>query len=209
MQKRHKLSVENNSNDKISTLFTPKNVGVPKRKKKKIGGKARQKQIELALEMEYVQKLSKINPKDLAVIHRPDVYPKDRKKDRRFNQGVTIAKDELRLLSFLVEMLKPRYRNKIFLSDEFNRFLKKYLDISDETSIELTQDEKNQSLIIAIQMLGNSLALIKKNMPPEFQNSLNNLGLPFANFIDAISLYAQDKDKSVPKISISKLFKLK
>jgi len=46
-------------------------------------------------------------------------------------------------------------------------------------------------------------------MPPEFQNSLNNLGLPFANFIDAISLYAQDKDKSVPKISISKLFKLK
>ena len=54
-----------------------------------------------------------------------------------------------------------------------------------------------------------ALALIKKNMPPEFQNSLNNLGLPFANFIDAISLYAQDKDKSVPKISISKLFKLK
>ena len=39
------------------------------------------------------------------------------------NQGVTIAKDELRLLSFLVEMLKPRYRNKIFLSDELNDIL--------------------------------------------------------------------------------------
>ena len=212
MVKRHeddgnKHKVENQIQD-YETFSTPKIVAEPKteqeRKLKKLS--INQRETEDALKTRYLDPIQKLLPRDLAMFNRPDYYPDDQKKDRRYNRGVQRAKNDLDLLSFLLEMLKPRYRQQILLSDEFNEVLKKYLGISKETSIELTQQEKDQALVVAIQLLGNSLYVIKKNMPIEFHESLNNLGLPFANLVDSISIYARSRDKTIPKIRISENF---
>jgi len=194
--------------DNFQTFSTPKIVVEPTSKegKKLKRFKILRGEEEFALAENYLDNIQKILPRDLGVIHRTDFYPDDRKKERRYKKGVQRAKNDLKLLSFLIEELKPRYRNQILLSDEFNRVLKKYLGISSESSTKLSQKEKDQALVIAIQMLGNSLDLIKKNMPIEFQQSLNNLALPFANLIDSISLYARSRDRTIPKVLISKNF---
>ena len=208
MSKRQRASGKKDDSKDFSTFSTPKIVAEPKtekeRKLKKL--KINQREMEDSLQTRYLDPIQELLPRDLAVFNRPDFYPEDHKKDRRYNRGVQRAKNDLDLLSFLLEMLKPRYRNQILLSDEFDRVLKKYLGVSQETSTELTQQEKDQALVIAIQMLGNSLGVIKKNMPIEFRESLNNLGLPFANLVDSISIYARSRDKTIPKIRISENF---
>ncbi len=208
MAKRHRASGKKEESKDFSTFSTPKIVAEPKtEKEKKLKRlKINQRETEDSLKTRYLDPIQELLPRDLAVFNRPDYYPDDHKKDRRYNRGIQRAKNDLDLLSFLLEMLKPRYRQQILLSDEFNRVLKKYLGISKETSIELTQQEKDQALVVAIQMLGNSLDVIKKNMPIEFHESLNNLGLPFANLIDSISIYARSRDKTIPKIRISENF---
>ena len=102
--------------------------------------------------------------------------------------------------------LKPHYRQKILSSDEFNRFFEMCIGASYYISTTLTQQEKDRTLVAAIQLLGYSLYVIKRNMPREFHKSLNALGLPFATLIDSISIYARDRDRKVPQVRISEYF---
>ena len=207
--KRHRASGKKEESKDFPTFSTPKIVAEPKTEKEKELKKLeiKQRETEDALKNRYLDPIQKLVAKDLAMFNRPDFYPDDLKKERRYNKGVQRAKNDLDLLSFLLEMLRPRYRHKILLSEELDKVLKKILDISIETSRELSQAEKDQALIIAIQMLGNSLAVIKKTMPKEFNQSLDDLGLPFARLVDSISMYAKSRDKQIPKILISKQFK--
>jgi len=208
VSKRQENSEKNDESKDFSTFSTPEMVAEPSNEKdledKELN--INQRETQDALKTRYLDPMKKWIPRDLAVIRRPDYFPDDKKKDRRYNRCVRRAKNDLDLLSFLLEALKPRYRKQILLSDEFNHVLKKYLGISDETSKELSQQEKDQALIVAIQMLGSSLAVIKKNMPEDFHQSLNDLGLPFANLVDSISSYASSRDKYIPRIRISEQF---
>jgi len=208
MTKRQSLKEKKENSEDFPTFSTPKSVAKPRDKREMNFEKIKvlRTENEQALKTKYLDELQKLLPRDLGVIQHPKYYPDDRKKERRYKRAVQRAKNYLEFLSYLIELLKPRYRNQILLSDEFDRVLKKYLGVSKETSIELTQQEKDQALVVAIQMLGNSLDVIKKNMPMEFHQSLNNLGLPFANLIDSISIYARSRDKTIPKIRISENF---
>jgi len=144
------------------------------------------------------QKLSK---HDLGVINRPEHYPIS-KKDHSYNNGVQRAKDDLHLLSFLLTNLKPRYRQQITASSEFDNIIKKYLGI-DEFSENLTRAEKEVTLSIASQMLVNSLTTIKRTMPPEFSEVLNQIGKPYFDMIKAISDFSRANNiKTIPPINI-------
>jgi len=203
----NKHKVENQTQD-YETFSTPKTVAEPKTKRGRKLKKLRinREKTESELEAAYLDHIQKLLPRDLAVIARPDYYHSAPKKHRRYNRGVQRAKNDLDLLSFLLESLQPHYRQKILLSNEFNRFFKTYLGIVENTSIRLTQQQKDQALVAAIQLLGNSLYVIKKNMPIEFHESLNDLGLPFARLVDSISIYARGRDKKFPEVRISENF---
>jgi len=175
-----------------STFSTPNIVAEPKTEKAK-NAKIRQvnkEKNEIFLESKYLDSIQKLSSVDLGIIHNAnnnvDYYPENKKKDRQYNRGVQRAKDDIRLLNFLVMNLKPRYRHQIFSSGEFVNLIQKYLGI-DYFNDNFTREEKDQVLALASQMLINSLAVIKSNMSPEFYGILTQIGKDYFGLIEAIS----------------------
>ena len=119
MDKRQKDTEQNNESKEFPTFSAPKIVAEPKTEKEKKEKKmlVNQEKTEIALEKRYLDNQKKLLPRDLATIHRPDFYRNDKKKERRYNNCVIRAKQDLDLLSFLLEMLRPRYRHQILLSE--------------------------------------------------------------------------------------------
>ena len=185
------------------TYSVPKVVAKPKSKKAQ-----KQEDIEINrgnnendLYNTYVHDIKKLSKLDLGVINRPEYYP-NAKKDRSYNYGVQRAKDDLQLLSFLLSNLKPHYKQQIISSSQFDNIIKKYLGI-DEFSENLTRAEKEVTLSIASQMLVNSLTTIKRTMPPEFSEVLNQIGKPYFDMIKAISDFSRANNiKTIPPINI-------
>lgn len=204
--KRHSSNTNSNGSEDSSTFSTPKIVEKTPEEIEQTKLHIEQEETEYSLENQYLTRKESLTARDLAVINRPDLYPKDMKKDRRYNRGVTRSKQDLELLSFLIEVLKPYYRNQIFLSKEFDNVLKKFLGISKESGTTLTDKEKNQALAIALKFLGDSMTMIKNLAPKEFQDSLNTSALPFIKQLDALYASTKLRDKSLPKIVISKYF---
>ena len=187
-----------------STFSTPNIVAEPKTEK---GKKAKIRQVnreknEIDLEVTYLHNIQKLISTDLGIINNADYYPENNKKDRHYNRGIQRAKDDLQLLNFLIANLKPHYKSKIFLSNEFQSMIQSYLGISDFND-KITREEKDQVLILASQMLINSLAVIKKNTPPEFNEILTQSGKPFFDLIEAITKFSKVHDiKKIPDIHI-------
>ena len=142
---------------------------------------------------------------DLAIIQKSSNFPKKTKKDRHYNNGVKHAKQDLKLLRFFLYHLKPKYRMKILNSVEFNNFLEVILDVQIDVKLE-TKEERDRGLIIALQMYEYSRFVIKRNMPKEFQNVLEEASRPFWRMIKAIDAYQKrEKIKDSPNIQITYL----
>ena len=208
MKKRQQNKKNKNKNNKSitddSTFSTPEIVAEPKTKKAK---KAKIKQVnreknEIDLEVTYLNKIQKLSSTDLGIINNADYYPENNKKDRHYNRGIQRAKDDIRLLNFLTANLKPYYKSKIFLSNEFQSMIQSYLGIS-YFNDKITREEKDQALTLASQMLINSLTVIKSNMPPAFDEILKQSGKPFFDLIEAIAKSSKVHDiKKIPDIHI-------
>ena len=137
---------------------------------------------------------------DLAVTQKPAIFRKNHKKDRQFNKCVVHAKDDFNELRFFFNHLKPMYRMRIHNSNEFNNFLEKILDLHGSFHPQ-SKEEQVRSLKIALQMLEYTRDVIKKNMPKEFQEVLDESSKPFWRTIKAISAYQKrEKIKDSPDI---------
>jgi len=149
----------------------------------------------------WIHVIKKLSKHDLGVINRPEDYPIS-KKDYSYNSGVQRAKDDLKLLDFLLSNLKPRYKHQITTSSEFNNIIQKYLGIS-AFGEDHTREEKDVIVSLASQMLINALSVIKKNMPPEFSEVLYQVGKPYFDMIEAISNFSRTSNlKNIPKITL-------
>ncbi len=141
-----------------------------------------------------------VSPLDLAIIQKPSNFPKNKKKDRHYNNGVNHAKQDLKQLTFFFNHLKPMYRLRILNSNEFNSFIGKILYAQGSFHLQ-TREEQTRSLKIALQMLEYARVVIKENMPEEFQTVLEESSKPFRNMIKAISTYQKrEKINDSPEI---------
>jgi len=217
MVNRHK-SKENKAKSKKSsksnkTYSMPKTVAKPKLTKQEKEEKQRaleekQKALEINRENNendihntWVHNIQKLSKHDLGVINRPEDYP-SAKKDRSYNNGVQRAKDDLKLLDYLLVNLKPHYKQQITSSSEFKNIIKMYLGIS-AFGDTYTREEKDVILQTASQLLIYSLAVIKRNMPHQFSEVLFSVGKPYYDLIEAISNFSRSNNiKSVPKIDL-------
>jgi len=211
MIKRQKILKNTSKNEKTlndnKTFTVPKIVDEPKtkeEKKRKILAINRENN-ETNLESTWLDPIQKLSPTDLGIINDSksnNYYPENKKKDRHYNRGVNRAITDLKLLIFLISNLKPHYKNQIFSSPEFVSLIQKYLSI-DDYSNKLTKEENDQALAIASQMLINSLTVIKKLMPPQFDKLLKQNGKPYFDTIQAISDFARENNiKKIPQIHI-------
>jgi len=137
---------------------------------------------------------------DLAVTKKPSIFRKNRKKDRQYTHCVDSAKDDLKILRFYFNHLKPLYRLRILNSKEFTDFIDKVLFAQGSFHLK-TREEQIRSLKIALQMLDYAKNVIKANMPEEFQEVLDESSKPFWRTIKAISAYQKrEKIKDSPEI---------
>ena len=143
----------------------------------------------------YVSKL------DLAIIQNPDFFPENLKKDRAYNNGVEHAKQDLKMLTYFLRYLQPRYRMKILLSQEFNNVLQDILAVSRTTWHKYTIEERNKALLLAFQLIEFSRHVIQDQMPKEFHEVLVESSKPFVQLVKAISDYGRkDNLKDIPRL---------
>jgi len=139
---------------------------------------------------------------DLAVTKKPSIFRKNHKKDRQYTHCVDSAKDDLKILRFYFNHLKPLYRLRILNSKEFTDFIDKVLFAQGSFHLQ-TREEQTRSLKIALQMWEYARAVIKQNMPEEFQTVLEEASRPFWQMIKAINTYQKrEKIKDSPNIQI-------
>ncbi len=144
---------------------------------------------------------------EMAIIREPEIFPKT-----NFQRTCRIARDSskeaIRELDFICEHLPKRYKHQILRSDPFNQFLSNIFDI-DRVGLSRQNEDRDLALNLATQMMLNSLDVIIKSMPAEFQKPLTDSILPFVNLLNALSTYADRKDiEDIPKIRIpDKLFR--
>jgi len=126
----------------------------------------RQKDLMEHLESTFLVRKN-VSKLDLAIINNSSLFPKNKKKDRHYNNGVDHTKIDLKLLNFMLNHLKPHYRMKLLSSKEFQNVMTNLLDIDEMKFHKLTREEKERSLAIAVQMLSYCLNVISKTMPKE------------------------------------------
>ncbi len=197
MPKKQKDTKPNETYSVPNILATPKN----KDEKEQQVMLVNREKNEIDSKITWLDPIQNLSSRDLGTISRPELYPGS-KVDWNFNRGVKRAKNDLRLLDFLLKNLRPYYRKQIISSNEFDNIIKEYLNI-DAFDIKLTREEREKTLAIAAQMLINSLTIIQSNMPPEFSEVLKQTGKPYFSMIEAITNYAKtNNDKSIPSINI-------
>ena len=144
---------------------------------------------------------------EMAIIREPEIFPKT-----NFQRTCRIARDSskeaIRELDFICEHLPKRYKHQILRSDIFNQFLSNIFDI-DKVGLSRQNEDRDLALNLATQMMLNSLDVMIKSMPVEFQKPLTDSILPFVNLLNALSTFSDRKDiEDIPKIRIpDKLFR--
>ena len=139
-----------------------------------------------------------VSKRDLGIIITPKYYPKNKKKDRNYNNGVDHSIEDLKQLSFMMIHLKPLYRNKILASDQFQSFMQLVMDIGVGKFQQYTKEEKDQSLAFTVQMLAYCFKVISLNMPEEFQKPLLNHIKPLNDLIKAIYSHMAKNNETLP-----------
>ena len=158
----------------------------------------KQKLAQEYLEATYLVRKN-VGVRDLAYVHKPSIYPKESQPSRRNNNCVDHALKDLELLHFFLLHMKPRYRSKILTSDQFNTIIQDTLDIGISKFNDLTQQEKEQYLALAIQMFNYSLKTLLTNLPSEFAKPLVNQARPLNDLMESIYSYMKkSNDKEIP-----------
>ncbi len=144
---------------------------------------------------------------EMAIIREPEIFPKTNFQ-RTCRTARDSSKEAIRELDFICEHLPKRYKHQILRSDPFNQFLSNIFDI-DRVGLSRQNEDRDLALNLATQMMLNSLDVMIKSMPAEFQKPLTDSILPFVNLLNALSTYADRKDiEDIPKIRIpDKLFR--
>ena len=158
----------------------------------------KQQDIEELMESTYLIR-RKVSKRDLGVIKKPKLYPKNNKKDRNYNKGVEVSIDDLKQLSFMLQNLKPLYRNKILLDDSFKNVMQDIMGINENDN--LTKQEIDQSIAITVQLLAFCLKSLSKNMPNEFEAPLLEHIRPLNNLIKAIYAHSAKNNLKTPAFS--------
>ena len=192
---RHIKAQKISKSKKTSTKSKRKSVDTNKKQKVKVTKKIKVKReaVGTDLQSNYLDKITKVYPHDLAIINQPDFFPDNRKKDRHYNRAVDRALDDLKLLHFFLENLSQTYRKKILQSDQITSLVEKYLGITEYTSVNLTKEERMERLARANQLLIYSLTIFKRTLPKEFNESLKQIGKPYFTLLKSISDYTNKK----------------
>jgi len=157
----------------------------------------KQSEIEERMEATYIVR-KKVSKRDLGIIIIPKYYPKNKKKDRNYNNGVDHSIHDLNQLSFMLTHLKPHYRNKILHSDQFKNVMEQVMDIGVGKFHQYTKEEKDQSLAFTVQMLSFCFKVISLNMAEEFQKPLLNHIRPLNDLIKAIYAHMAKNNETLP-----------
>lgn len=158
------------------------------------------KQMDLMeyLESTYIIRKS-VSKQDLAIINKSELFPHS-KVDRSYNNGVTHAKNDLKLLQFFLIHLKPKYRFQIIQSDEFQNVIQSVLDVSENRFHNLSKEEKDYALTFSIQLLTYSLNVIVKTLPRPFVKPLKESAMPLNNLLEAIYNFSRENNiKDIPQ----------
>ncbi len=139
-----------------------------------------------------------VSKRDLGIIITPKYYPKNKKKDRNYNNGVDHSIEDLKQLNFMLTHLKPHYRNKIIHSDSFQNVMQQVMDIGVGKFHQYTKEEKDQSLAFTVQMLAYCFKVISLNMSEEFQKPLLNHIRPLKDLIKAIYAHMAKNNATLP-----------
>jgi hypothetical protein len=156
-----------------------------------------QKILEEQLESTYLVRRN-VAKRDLAFVNNSSIYPNESKPDRRNNDCVDHAKNDLKLLQFFLVNMKPRYRQKITQSDEFHNVIKQSMDIGVGNFKNFTQEEKDNSLAYTVQVMGYCLEVMSKNMPSEFVKPLKNQIEPLNDLLQSIYSYMAKNNDTLP-----------
>jgi len=139
-----------------------------------------------------------VSKRDLGNIITPQYYPKNKKRDRNYNNGVIHSIEDLKQLSFMLTHLKPLYRNKILESDQFKNVMDQVMDIGVSKFHGMTKQEEDHSLAFTVQMLANCFKVISLNMPKEFQKPLLNHIRPLNDLLKAIYSHMAKNNETLP-----------
>ena len=157
----------------------------------------KQSEIEEHMYATYIVR-KKVSKRDLGIINTPKYYPKNKKKDRHYNNGVDHSLHDLKQLSFMLINLKPLYRNKILQSDQFKNVMENVMDIGVSKWHQYTKEEKDHSLAFTVQMLAFCFKVISLNMSEEFQKPLLNHIRPLNDLIKAIYSHMAKNNETLP-----------
>ena len=198
--KKKKTSKENVIYSMPEVIAKPKLTEEEKEEKQRVL-KVNRENNENDLFNTWIHRIKNLSKHDLGVINRPEDYPIS-KKDYSYNGGVQRAKDDLKLLDFLLSNLRSKYKNQIIGSSEFENIIKKYMGI-DDFSGEPSEDEEKIMVLLASKMLFNSITAIQKYMPHQFNEVLRATGKPYFTMIKAINDFGKDNNlKSISPIQI-------
>ena len=140
-----------------------------------------------------------VGKRDLAYVNNPEIFPNESKPDRRNKNCVDHAIKDLELLHFFMVQMKPKYRNKILTSDQFNAVIQDVLGVGVSQFHDLTQQEKEQQLAIAIQLFNYTIKALLNNLPKEFAKPLMNQVEPLNDLMESIYSYMKkSNDKDIP-----------
>jgi hypothetical protein len=156
----------------------------------------KQEDIEELMNSTYLVR-NKVSKRDLGIITNPKLYPKNKKKDRNYNKGVETSIGDLKQLSFMLQNLKPHFRNKILQDDSFKNVMIDVMGIGLGKN-EMTQQEKDQSISITVQLLSFCLKVLSKNMPNEFEKPLLHHINPLNDLIKAIYAHSAKNNVTIP-----------
>ena len=130
---------------------------------------------------------------------------KDTRLNKELEKKAVQAFDEL---NFLLNRLPQYYRFKILSSDKCKKLFETVLDINDVDLSTLNYKTKVLIINVAVQLLADSITVLKTTMPSQFKRSLKNSAMPFLDLLTAITSYGQTNSlKNIPAVKIPDLFR--
>lgn len=167
-------------------------------KRHRIAKDKKQNDLIECLEATYITRTS-VSKQDLAIINKSELFPHS-KVDRSYNNGVTHAKNDLKLLQFFLTHLKPKYRFQIIQSDEFQNVIQSVLDVSESRFHNLSKEEKEYALTFSIQLSTYLLIAIVKTLPKPFVKPIKESAMPLNNLLEAIYNFSRENNiKNIPQ----------
>lgn len=119
-------------------------------------------------------------PLDLARLLRPKQM-RYKNRSRLVNQFTTDVKQDFDDMKLIIENLDSKHQSDIFTSDQFNYFIKLWLN-----HVKTSQEQEQQAMHYT-SMLKIALTGIRNNMSSEFKESIDHHYKPLMTLLEVIS----------------------